>query len=360
MAERIVVAMSGGVDSSVAAALLVEQGYQVVGIMLRLWSEGEADARHNRCCTPSDVDLARRVADSLDIPFYVLDVAESFKAQVVDPFIADYLAGHTPNPCINCNRRIRFGWLMDKAQGLGASHLATGHYARRRLQGARWQLSRGADGDKDQSYVLSVLTQAQLARAMFPLGELTKPQVRQIAQRKNLPVAHKPDSQDLCFPLDGDYRQFLLRHAPAGAIRPGPICTTSGQVIGRHAGLPFYTIGQRKGLGLSSAEALYVLALVPDENVIVVGAATELGRAECKVHSVNYPGGEQPGGPFRASVKIRYKASEADATVTPLSSDEAHIAFDYPLRDITPGQAAVFYDGEIVVGGGIIGVESAK
>jgi tRNA-specific 2-thiouridylase len=294
------------------------------------------------------------VADILDIPFYVLNVAESFKAHVVDPFIASYVAGCTPNPCINCNRLIRFGWLMDKAQGLGASKLATGHYARCQVQGARWQLLRGVDGDKDQSYVLSVLTQAQLVHVTFPLGELTKPQVRQMAQRKNLPVAHKPDSQDLCFPLDGDYRQFLLRHAPPGAIQPGPIYDTSGQVVGQHSGLPFYTIGQRKGLGLSGTEALYVLALRPTENALVVGTASELGRDECSVQHVNYPCGDLPTGPFRASVKIRYKASEMDAMVTPVGNDEARIKFDRPLRDITPGQAAVFYAGELVIGGGII------
>ncbi len=355
VAERVVVALSGGVDSSVAAALLAEQGYDVVGIMLRLWSEGEG-LRHNRCCAPADADLARRVASVLNIPFYVLDVAESFKTQVVDPFIQEYAQGRTPNPCIQCNRRIRFGWLLDRALSLGASKLATGHYAGCRQDTSsppRWQLLRGADRDKDQSYVLSVLTQAQLAHVLFPLGRLTKPEVRQIAERKNLPVARKPDSQDLCFTQD-DYRQFLVRHAPAGTIQPGPIRNTRGQVLGQHSGLPFYTVGQRKGLGISAPEALYVLALDPAENILVVGTASELGRDDCIVSPVNYISGQAPDGPFRASVKIRYKAAEVNATVTPLDGGGARIRFDRPLRDITPGQAAVFYDGPVVVGGGII------
>lgn len=351
MSERIVVAMSGGVDSSVAAVRLVEQGYEVVGVMLRLWSEGEG-TRSNRCCMPSDVDLARRVADRLNIPFYALNVAESFKAQVVDPFVQGYLAGRTPNPCLNCNRRIRFGWLLERALELGVSKLATGHYARL-IDADGKKLLRGVDRNKDQSYVLSLLTQAQLARAIFPLGELTKRQVRQIAEQKQLPVAHKPDSQDLCFTQD-DYRQFLLRHAPPDSIRPGPIRDTSGRVIGQHQGLPFYTIGQRQGLGLQSQVALYVLALIPDENALVVGPAAELGRDECTVQQVNYISGQPPANPFRASVKIRYKANEVDATITPDRDNEARIKFDSPLRDITPGQAAVFYDGDVVIGGGII------
>ncbi len=351
------VALSGGVDSSVAAALLVEQGYQVIGVMLRLWSEEEG-LYHNRCCTPADADLARRVADVLGIPFYRLDVAESFKAHVVDSFIADYLAGRTPNPCIRCNRLIRFGWLLDKALSLGADQLATRHYARRRTQESThatpYQLLRGLDPAKDQSYVLSMLTQTQLSHVVFPLGEWTKGQVRELAERKGLPVAHKPDSQDLCFVAGGDYRRFLRRYAPPGAIRPGPIRDTGGRVLGQHEGLPFYTIGQRKELKLNRPEPMYVLALVPTENALIVGPASELGREECHVQQVHYVSGQVPGRPFRASVQIRYRAREVEATVTPLSHDRAHIQFVHPLRDITPGQGAVFYEGESVIGGGII------
>jgi tRNA-specific 2-thiouridylase len=359
MSERVVVAMSGGVDSSVAAALLVEQGYEVVGIMLRLWSEEAGQARHNRCCSPADTDLARRVAEVLRIPFYLLDVAESFKERVVDPFIQDYLSGRTPNPCLNCNRCIRFGWLLERALGLGASHLATGHYARIESKkyevGSRGRdLLRGVDRGKDQSYVLSLLTPAQLSHVLFPLGELTKAEVRQMAGHLGLPVARKPDSQDLCFVADGDYRRFLQRHAPPGAIRD-----SLGQVIGQHAGLPFYTIGQRHGLGLSVPQRLYVTEILPGENALVIGTADELGRDECRVEEVNYPAGVPPARPFRASVKIRYQANEVEATVMPVGEAEVRVNFDRPLRDIAAGQAAVFYDGERVIGGGIIQVSKS-
>jgi tRNA-specific 2-thiouridylase len=378
---RVVVAMSGGVDSSVAAALLVEQRYDVVGIMLRLWSEG-ADigmsayepvgtgmptSRANRCCTPEDTSLARRVADQLGIPFYLINVADSFKRLVVDDFIAQYTAGRTPNPCLNCNRFVRFEMLLNKAMGLGAEKLATGHYARIRpplcppreaggmTAGAegQYQLLRAADQYKDQSYVLSVLTQDKLSRVMFPLGELAKPQVREIAARKGLAVAEKPESQDLCFLADGDYRGFLMRQAPE-AVRPGPIRDTSGRVLGQHHGLPFYTVGQRKGIGISGPEALYVIALDVADDALIVGTARELGRSECTALRVNYVSGEIPDSPFRATAKIRYKAREANVTVTPLPHDSAHVNFDDPQRDITPGQGIVFYDGEVVVGGGII------
>jgi len=378
---RVVVAMSGGVDSSVAAALLVEQRYDVVGIMLRLWSEG-ADigmsayepvgtgmptSRANRCCTPEDTSLARRVADQLGIPFYLINVADSFKRLVVDDFIAQYTAGRTPNPCLNCNRFVRFEMLLNKAMGLGAEKLATGHYARIRpplcppreaggmTAGAegQYQLLRAADQYKDQSYVLSVLTQDKLSRVMFPLGELAKPQVREIAARKGLAVAEKPESQDLCFLADGDYRGFLMRQAPE-AVRPGPIRDTSGRVLGQHHGLPFYTVGQRKGIGISGPEALYVIALDVADDALIVGTARELGRSECTALRVNYVSGEIPDSPFRATAKIRYKAREANVTVTPLPHDSAHVNFDDPQRDITPGQGIVFYDGQVVVGGGII------
>ena len=383
---RVVVAMSGGVDSSVAATLLVEQGYDVVGIMLKLWSEGEmsqvgmgnaaigmAVYRANRCCTPEDTSLARRVADQLSIPFYLVNVADSFKRLVVDDFIAQYAAGRTPNPCINCNRHVRFEVLLNKAMGLGAEKLATGHYARvqpplsspplrggdREGEENKYQLLRAVDRNKDQSYVLSVLTQNKLSRVMFPLGELTKPQVREVAARKGLAVAEKPESQDLCFLADGDYRRFLIRQVPE-AVRPGPIRNTSGRVLGQHHGLPFYTIGQRKGIGISGPEALYVIALDVADNALIVGTAKELGRSECTALRVNYVSDEPASSPFRATAKIRYKAHEANVTVTPLPHDSAHVHFDEPQRDITPGQGIVFYDGEAVLGGGIIATDEGQ
>ena len=378
---RVVVAMSGGVDSSVAAALLVEQGYDVVGIMLKLWSEGEMPQvgipmptyRSNRCCTPEDTLLARRVADQLGFPFYLVNMADSFKRLVVDDFITQYAAGRTPNPCLNCNRYVRFEMLLNKAIGLGAEKLATGHYARIKppfsspLQAGevtagaegQYQLLRAVDRNKDQSYVLSVLTQDKLSRVMFPLGELTKPQVREIAAKKNLSVAEKPESQDLCFLSDGDYRGFLIRQVPE-AVRPGPIRNTSGRVLGQHHGLPFYTVGQRKGIGISGPEALYVIALDVTDNALIVGTTKELGRGECTALRVNYMSGEMPDAPFRATVKIRYKAREANAAVTPLPHDSAHVHFDEPQRDITPGQGIVFYDGEVVLGGGIIATDEGQ
>jgi tRNA-specific 2-thiouridylase len=380
---RVVIAMSGGVDSSVAAALLVEQGYDVVGIMLKLWSEGEMQQvgtarstptyRSNRCCTLEDALLARQVADQLGIPFYLVNVANSFKRLVVEDFIAQYAAGRTPNPCINCNRHVRFEILLNKAIGVGAEKLATGHYARIRPPPSsslrsggdgervenKYQLLRGVDRNKDQSYVLSVLTQDKLSCVMFPLGELTKPQVREIAERKGLAVAEKPESQDLCFLSDGDYRGFLMRNAP-DAVRTGPIRDTSGRVVGQHLGLPFYTIGQRKGIGIPGPQALYVIALDVADNALIVGTAGELGRSECTALRVNYVSGERPDSPFRATAKIRYKAREADVTVTPLPHDSAHIYFDEPQRDITPGQGIVFYDGQVVVGGGIIATDEGQ
>ena len=365
---RVVVAMSGGVDSSVAAALLAEQGYQVVGIMLRLWSEGEApsvgqadnptNARANRCCTPEDATSARHVADQLGIPFYLVNVADSFKRLVVDDFIVQYAAGRTPNPCLNCNRHVRFEVLLNKALGLGAEKLATGHYARLRQSAeGRVELLRAVDRNKDQSYVLSVLNQDKLGRALFPLGELTKPQVREIAAKKGLLVAEKAESQDLCFVAEGDYRGFLARSAP-DTLRPGPIRDTSGRELGQHRGLPLYTIGQRKGIGIAGPEALYVIALDAGENAVIVGTANELGRDECVALRVNYVSGAIPPASFRATAKIRYKAREAACTVIPLPHLAAHVQFDEAQRDITPGQGIVFYDGEIVIGGGII--SSAK
>ena len=354
MRERVIIALSGGVDSSVAAALLVEQGYEVIGVMLRLWAECAPDgSRTNRCCTPEAVARARHVANLLSIPFHLIDAAEIFKNRVVDYFIAEYGAGRTPNPCIPCNRYVRFPVLLRWAEELKAPFVATGHYARVRRVGDRYQLLRGLDPHKDQSYFLHALTQEQLAHVLFPLGELTKEEVRAIARRRGLPVAEQPESQDLCFLADGDYRSFLARHAPH-LLRPGPIRDTAGRVLGQHRGLHAYTIGQRKGLGIAAAEPLYVIALEPEENALIVGTADELGQNECWVEGMHYIGGEAPAAPFRATAQIRYQARPVAVTVTPLPDGKAYVRFATPLRDITPGQFLVLYEDEVVLGGGVI------
>ncbi len=352
---RVVVAMSGGVDSSVAAALLLEQGYDVVGMMMRLWSEETADGRvHNRCCTPEQMADARRIADQLGIPFYVLDTKEVFRGKIVQYFIDQHRHGFTPNPCLECNRHIRFTWLLENALALDADYLATGHYAQvDRDPDGHFLLKKGADDAKDQSYVLSVLTQDMLRHAMFPVGQYTKPQVRELARRFGLPTASKQDSQDLCFLGDGDYRRFLSEHAPE-IMQPGPIVRANGTIIGEHSGLANYTIGQRKGLGITFAEPLYVIAMNPYRNALVVGTRDELGSSELTAGRVNWIQGAAPQQSLHGEVKIRYKAKPVPALVTPLPDNRMHVRFDQPLRDIAPGQGAVVYQGELCLGGGII------
>ncbi len=344
--------MSGGVDSSVAAALLVEQGYEVVGLMLRLWAEPGGAA--NRCCTPDAVTDARRVADRLGIPFYVRDYKEVFKQTVVDFFIEGYAQGLTPNPCVVCNRDIRFDRLLNEALGLGGDFMSTGHYVRVQpgLDG-RFQLLKGLDPAKDQSYVLYTLTQERLAHVLFPLGEYTKEEIRRIAEAKGLSVFNRPDSQDLCFLGQGDYRAFLQRRAPQ-VVQPGPIVTTSGKILGQHEGLAFYTIGQRKGLGIATPEPLYVLQMDSATNRLVVGPADELGQHELTAGHVSYISGQPPETPLKVTAKIRYKAKEVEAMLTPLPQQRARFTFVDPMRDITPGQAVVFYSGEQLLGGGLI------
>lgn len=391
--SRIVVAMSGGVDSSVAAALLKEQGHEVIGIMLRLWSEpgvieddGVERVVQNKCCSLEAVDDARRVARMLDIPFYLVNVEQEFKDKIVDSFYEDYVAGRTPNPCLKCNRHIRFTVLLNRALALDADYLATGHYVRvddDPITGKR-RLRRAIDPEKDQSYVLHVLNQQQLAHACFPLGGYTKPQVRAMAAERGLPVATKAESQEICFVAQNDYRGFIDRYAasrlaeqdeeaelvPAGigsttsragqlitVPRPGPIYNQEGQTLGRHRGLAYYTIGQRKGLGLTSKEPLHVLKIDAERNALVVGPALALELREFTVGNMHYLSGETPTEPFTAKVRVRYKASEQPALVTPLAGNRVHVALVNPQRAITPGQAAVFYggeDGAEVLCGGII------
>jgi len=349
---KVVVAMSGGVDSSVAAALLKEQGYDVVGMMLRLWSEpGKEDS--NRCCTPDSMAQARRVAAKLDIPFYVIDAKDVFRETVVEYFLSGYARGETPNPCLVCNQKIRWTFLLNHALALGADFMATGHYARVRRSEDGHQLLRAVDEGKDQSYVLHVLNQDKLKHALFPVGDYPKPEIRAIAERHGLPTASRKDSQDLCFLAGDDYRNFLQRNA-AEMLKPGEIVTRNGNSIGAHNGLANYTIGQRKGLNIASPVPLYVLGKNAEDNTVIVGTQEELGSRELTARDVNWLSGEIPREPFRAEVKIRYTAKEAEALVTPIGENQAEVQFDAPQRDVTAGQAAVFYQGDVILGGGII------
>ncbi len=350
MSDRplVAVAMSGGVDSSVAAALLVEQGYRVVGLMLRLWSE-PGRAEENRCCTPAGIALAQRVAARLAIPFHVIDAQQPFAEAILTTFVSEYRRGRTPNPCLICNREIRWVYLRRHARVMGAQLLASGHYARTREREGQIELLTARDDEKDQSYVLSVLDQDALRQTLFPIGELTKQEVREHARRLDLPVADRPDSQDLCFLAGDDYRTFLKRQAP-DVFRPGAIVTTDGQQIGTHEGLAAYTIGQRKGIGLSSAEPLYVIDLEERENRLVVGTRQALGLSALMTEQAHWIHGRAPSMEFEAEVKIRYKAPRIFADVAALEDGTCRVQFAHPLRDITPGQAAVFYQQDCCLG----------
>jgi tRNA-specific 2-thiouridylase len=353
--KRVVVAMSGGVDSSVAAALLVERGYEVVGMMMRLWSdEAMGGAEHNRCCTPEQMADARRIADHLGIPFYVLDTKDVFRATVVEYFIDQHRQGFTPNPCMECNRHIRFHYLLENALALDADYLATGHYARIHQDDAgQFKLLRGVDANKDQSYVLSVMGQQQLSQTLFPVGEFPKAEVRALAAKYGLRVESKKDSQDLCFLGNNDYRDFLQVHAPE-IMEAGPIVLKNGEVIGEHSGLAKYTIGQRKGLGVSYDQPLYVIAMNPYRNALVVGTRDQLGRDELIAKRVNWVSDHAPTKSFAAQVKIRYRSTASPAWVEPIGQDRFRVKFQEPLRDITPGQGAVIYQDDQCLGGGVI------
>ncbi len=345
--------MSGGVDSSVAAALLKQQGFDVIGMMLRLWSEPGSEGS-NRCCTPDAMALARRVAGKLGIPFYAVDAQQVFYNRVVTYFLDGYTRGVTPNPCLECNRQVRWDFLLKNALALGADVLATGHYVRlQKDENGGHHLLRAIDPAKDQSYILHVLTQEKLAHALFPLGDYTKNQVRQLARDFALPVAERAESQDLCFLADSTLPAFLTRRAPQ-VEQPGPILNRQGEQLGTHRGLSFYTIGQRKGILISGPDPLYVLEKDIQHNALIVGTREQLGGWELTAVRVNWASGQIPAEPFRAQVKIRYRAPLAWGLVTPLVHGRMHIQFEEPLRDITPGQAAVVYMGEEGVGGGVI------
>jgi tRNA-specific 2-thiouridylase len=350
-ARRVVaIAMSGGVDSSVAAALLAESGVEVIGVMMRLWTQPNWP---NRCCSPQDMSIAREIAAQLGIPFYAVDAQEVFKKNVVDYFLAGYQNGITPNPCIECNRIVRWSFLFDYIRALGADVLATGHYARVRFTDGQYQLCRAEDHQKDQSYVLSVLNQDHLAHALFPLGELTKGEVYQIARQFSLPVVERRESQDLCFLAGRSYVDFLAKQ-DIPLPPPGPICDLEGKRIGEHQGLAAYTIGQRKGIGISTPYPLYVIKKDFARNMLIVGPRQALGRAHFIVHRVNWIGGSPFAKTLRAMVQVRYRAREVEAEIDAIGDTEASVHLDIPVPGVAAGQSAVFYQGEQCLGGGII------
>jgi tRNA-uridine 2-sulfurtransferase len=367
-ASTIAVAMSGGVDSSTVAAILRERGTEIIGLTMQLWNQrrlpklqGEGPASH-RCCSIDDVYDARRVAEHLAIPYYVINFEREFEETVVRPFVADYLAGRTPIPCTRCNNDVKFEQLMTTARQIGAGRIATGHYARIRYneETERYELLRAVDQTKDQSYFLFGLTQEQLARAEFPLGELTKTEVREIARRLRVPVAEKPESQEICFVPSGSYVKFIESYieeqgGDAHEIgEPGEIVSASGELLGRHNGLYNYTVGQRKGLGFFTGRPMYVVEIDRGRNRLVVGDDEELRQASFAVRDVNWIPFAAPISPVRAQVRIRNRHTPAEAEILPLSETRVRVTFSEAQRAITPGQAAVFYSDEQVLGGGWI------
>jgi tRNA-specific 2-thiouridylase len=370
MTERttIAVAMSGGVDSSTVAAMLAQSNDAVVGLTLQLWDQRRLAGRHGipdapkagRCCSLDDVYDARRVAEHLGIPYYVVNQQERFENDVVRPFVAEYLAGRTPIPCSLCNNHLKFDQLLKTAQSIGASRIATGHYAINEYdeQRGRWILKRATDSGKDQTYFLFGLTQEQLAHTLFPLGRLTKLEVREVARQHGLALAEKPDSQEICFIPGGDYKQFLTAYLEEQGERlpetSGELVASDGEVLGRHEGIFNFTVGQRKGLGVSSPSPLYVLNIDPATHRVTLGADEELATRSLRARGLNWISIPNLSAPMRVRIKIRHRHESAWATLEPAGTDEIIATFDEPQRAVTPGQSAVFYDGDEVVGGGWI------
>ena len=365
--NTIAVAMSGGVDSSTVAAMLRAEGHSVIGLTMQLWNqrrlagrEGMPESVQGRCCSLDDVYDARRVAQQIGIPYYVVNHEERFERDVVRPFVEEYLSGRTPIPCSLCNNHLKFDQLLIVAQQIGAERVATGHYARVTFDEARgrWLLKRPADHSKDQTYFLFGLTQEQLSRTLFPLGDMTKPEVRELARKHGLALAEKPDSQEICFVPGGDYKRFIDAYlAEQGESLPdtsGELVTASGEVIGEHSGIHNFTVGQRKGLGVATGSPLYVIQISGAQKQVIVGGDEHLYSRTLRARRVNLISVQDLHGPMRVAVKIRHRHEPAPAMIEPCGEDEILVTFDQPQRAITPGQAAVFYDGDVVVGGGWI------
>ncbi len=351
--ERVIVAMSGGVDSSVCAYLLKERGYDVIGVTIKTWTNDECkDEKSKGCCSIRDIDDARSVARRLDIPYYVMDLSSDFKEKVIDYFVDEYLVGRTPNPCIECNRHIKFGILLDKARELEASYVATGHYARKGFDAKekRFYVYEGADESKDQSYVLFGLTQEQLSKTLLPIGEMKKSEVRAIAEKLGLRVFDKPDSQEICF-VKNKYTDFVKQYAPTRLPGEGVFVTTAGEVIGTHQGSHEFTIGQRKRIKITNDDPYFVTAIDPTTNRVTIGPEADLLKGEMTVGRVNWLLNPHLG---EITVKIRSRHSKTEAKITSIEKQDVHIKFQSPQKAVTPGQAAVFYDGPRVIGGGWI------
>jgi tRNA-uridine 2-sulfurtransferase len=343
---KALIAMSGGVDSSVAAALMKDAGHTVMGVTLKLWSGPNGEAPSAGCCTVSDAEDARRVAAQLDIPYYVLDHTDDFRDGVVDKFVADYATGRTPNPCIECNRTVKFDRLLARLDDFECDVLVTGHHARSRESGGVWQLIRGADAAKDQSYVLSMLTQRELARTRFPVGELTKKQVRQVAAGMGMRTAHKPESMDICFVGQRDYRGFLRDVAPE-VFAAGSVVDGEGREIGSHDGIAGFTVGQRRGLGIAVGEPRFVIRIEPGSATVVVGSRDELAVHSARLHDVTWSRGSGGDGPVMAQYR-------AHGEPVPAWLEGDILAFDHPQEAVAPGQTVAFYDGDVVLGGALI------
>ncbi|MCQ2452849.1 MAG: tRNA 2-thiouridine(34) synthase MnmA [Oscillospiraceae bacterium] len=352
--SKALIAMSGGVDSSMAALLARQQGYDCIGCTMKLHTAAREDLPGSRsCCTLDDAEDARSVAYSLGMPFYVFNYTDDFRDRVICKFADCYLSGKTPNPCIDCNRYMKFEKLQERAAVLGCDKVVTGHYARIEQKDGLYQLKKALDPTKDQSYVLYSLTQQQLAHTLFPLGEYTKTEIRRMAAEHGFVTAHKPDSQDICFAPDGDYAK-VIEEVSGRPCPPGNFVTLKGEILGRHKGIIHYTVGQRRGLGIAYAYPLYVIRICPEDNTVVVGPREALMTREARVREINWISGQAPDKPFTCQVKIRYRHPEQPVEVIPTGPDSALLRFPEDQRAVTPGQAAVFYEGDLVLGGGVL------